>query len=216
MVSEDARVGSCVNLTFKTDKGVNRVQRQHDLDWLRVIAFGLLIYFHTAIAFLPYSLPMMNNVESSVGMRMFVAFLQEFRLGLLFMVSGSGVYFALKRRNRSEFFAERSTRLLLPLGFGIAVLVPPMVYMERLFNGQFDGSFLACLCANVGRWHVSSGQSILASLLVCRLSVPVLPHRLAAAELVAQRCGCTAANLLIPRGCSRRGDLCHDRAVISN
>ena len=39
--------------------------RRHDLDWLRVIAFGILIYFHTAVAFLPDGLPLTLNAQSS-------------------------------------------------------------------------------------------------------------------------------------------------------
>ena len=33
-------------------------------------------------------------------------------------------------------------RLLVPLVFGMVVLVPPQVYLERLYRGQFTGSFL--------------------------------------------------------------------------
>ena len=33
-------------------------QRRYDLDWLRVIAFIVLVYFHAAILFIPGGLPM--------------------------------------------------------------------------------------------------------------------------------------------------------------
>jgi hypothetical protein len=36
-------------------------------------------------------------------------------------------------------------RLLVPLVFGMVVLVPPQVYLERLYTGQFTGSFLQWL-----------------------------------------------------------------------
>ena len=29
------------------------IERRVDMDWLRVIAFGLLIFFHSAIIFIP-------------------------------------------------------------------------------------------------------------------------------------------------------------------
>ncbi|MEM9621036.1 MAG: acyltransferase [Pseudomonadota bacterium] len=117
-------------------------QRRADIDWLRVIAFGLLIYFHAAVVFLPQGIPMVINEQSSPLAQVFVAFLQEFRLGLLFLVSGMGVQFALRHRDMREFFTERAKRLLIPLVFGIFVLVPPMVYLEKLYIGDMPGSLL--------------------------------------------------------------------------
>lgn len=120
--------------------------RRYDLDWLRVIAFGVLIYFHAAVAFLPSGIPMTINAEPSLELTIAVAFLHQFRLALLFFVSGCGVYFALRSRDRRAFFKERSVKLLIPLGFGIVALVPLMVYLEKLYIGvSFDsyGHFYA-------------------------------------------------------------------------
>jgi len=117
--------------------------RRADLDWLRVIAFGLLIYFHAAVVFLPSGIPMIQNDVASPALQVVVAFLHQFRLALLFLISGVGVRFALKHRNTGAFLRDRSTRLLLPLAFGILVLVPPMVYLEKLFIGAYSGSYLS-------------------------------------------------------------------------
>jgi len=116
--------------------------RRHDLDWLRVIAFGILIYFHAGVAFLPTGIPQILNNEPSLIAGVLVSFFTQFRLALLFLVSGCGVYFALRKRDRSTFWRERSKRLLIPLIFGILFLVPPMVYLEKLYLGEFAGSFL--------------------------------------------------------------------------
>lgn len=118
-------------------------KRRAEFDWLRVIAFGLLIFFHAAVAFLPRGLPMIQNAESSTSLQLFVAFLHEFRLALLFMVSGFGVAFALRHRSGRQFFEDRAKRLIIPLLFGIVVVVPPMVYLEMRFLERFSGSFLA-------------------------------------------------------------------------
>jgi len=114
-----------------------------DLDWLRVIAFGLLIYFHAAVVFLPSGIPMIQSDESSPVLQVMVAFLHQFRLALLFLISGVGVRFALKHRDMRAFLRDRSIRLLLPLAFGILVLVPPMVYLEKRFLGTYSDSFLS-------------------------------------------------------------------------
>lgn len=117
--------------------------RRYDLDWLRVIAFTVLIYFHTAIIFIPGGLPMIQNDETSPVLLGFVEFSHLFRLSLLFLISGVGVFFARRRRTPREFVAERSRRLLIPLAVGLVLIVPPMVYVERVHLGQFDGSLAA-------------------------------------------------------------------------
>jgi hypothetical protein len=62
-------------------------------------------------------------------------FLSQWRMPLLFMISGAGVYFALGRRSGGAFLAERTKRILLPLIFGMFVIVPPQIYYERLTQG---------------------------------------------------------------------------------
>ena len=115
--------------------------RRHDFDWLRVLAFALLIYFHSAMPFIPNGIPLIDNDEYSLVLRVFVVFLHQFRLALLFFVSGIGAMFATRRRGTGAFVRERSRRLLLPLAFGIAVLVPPMVFLEKVHIGAYSGSF---------------------------------------------------------------------------
>jgi len=116
-------------------------ERRADLDWLRIIAFGLLIYFHAAIAFVPGGIPMIQNADSSPVLQVMVGFLHEFRLALLFLISGVGVSFALRHRNKAQFMRDRAVRLLVPLVFGILVIVPPMIFLEKRFIGEFSGSF---------------------------------------------------------------------------
>jgi len=64
---------------------------------------------------------------------------------LIFVVSGAAVMLALGARTPGSFVLDRLKRLLLPLVFGMIVLVPPQVYLERLYRGQFTGSFLQWL-----------------------------------------------------------------------
>jgi hypothetical protein len=62
----------------------------------------------------------------------FMAMLHAWRMPLLFLVSGAGTRFALGFWSKRKYFAERSKRLLLPLVFGILVLVPVQVYIEKI------------------------------------------------------------------------------------
>jgi glucan biosynthesis protein C len=64
---------------------------------------------------------------------------------LIFVVSGAAIGLALGQKTAGAFGRDRLRRLALPLVFGMLVLVPPQVYLERLQLGQFHGSFLAWL-----------------------------------------------------------------------
>jgi hypothetical protein len=109
--------------------------RRYDLDWLRVLAFGLLIFYHTGMFFVEWGWHIKNNIISE-PMEWPMLFVNQWRMPLLFMISGAAVYFALQRRSAGSFARERVQRILLPLAFGIFVIVPPQIYFERLTQGQ--------------------------------------------------------------------------------
>lgn len=115
--------------------------RRHDLDWLRVLAFALLIPYHTGMIFVGWGFHIMSQ-PSSPSLVFPMVFLNQWRMPLLFVISGVGVTFALSRRTPGQFAAERLRRLLLPLVFGMCVVVVPQVYYERLAHGATYTSLL--------------------------------------------------------------------------
>lgn len=114
--------------------------RRYDLDALRVIAFGLLIFYHVGMFFVPWWFHIKNNVVYE-GLVLPMLFLNQWRLPLLFVISGMGTYFALSKRSGKQFAWERIKRLFIPFLFGMLFIVPPQIYVERLDKGQFDGSY---------------------------------------------------------------------------
>ncbi len=114
--------------------------RRYDLDWLRVIAFALLIFYHVGMFFVPWSWHIKNN-ETSEWLTLPMWFLNQWRLPLLFVISGMGTYFSLQKRTGGQFMRERVIRLLIPFVFGMLFIIPPQVYIERLANSQFTGSY---------------------------------------------------------------------------
>jgi hypothetical protein len=101
-------------------------ERRHDIDWLRVIAIGLLLIYHIAIIFQPWALfigfirsdKFLENLWKPMTM------LNVWRIPFLFYVSGMGLYFAMRKRNLKELLLERTKRILLPLLFGVVAIVP--------------------------------------------------------------------------------------------
>ncbi|MEO0332675.1 MAG: acyltransferase family protein, partial [Bacteroidota bacterium] len=111
-------------------------ERRHDIDWLRVIAIGLLLIYHIAIIFQPWAM-FIGFIRSDELMEILwkpMTMLNVWRIPLLFYVSGMGVYFALRKRNWQHLLLERSKRILLPFVFGIIAIAPLHIL---IFQGYY-------------------------------------------------------------------------------
>ena len=116
--------------------------RRYDLDWLRVIVFGLLIFYHVGMFFVApdWEWHIKNNLTYE-WIKYPMKFLNQWRLPILFVISGMGTSYALAKRSGAQFAFERTKRLLVPLVFGMLVIVPPQVYIEKLSKGLIKGSY---------------------------------------------------------------------------
>jgi len=116
------------------------LSRVYYIDWLRVFAVLLLVPFHTAMIFVFWDFHL-KNPERSASLTDFNSFLDMWQMPLLLVLSGAGTWFALGHRNALGYVKERIQRLLIPLVFGMFVVIPPQVYVERISKGQFDGPY---------------------------------------------------------------------------
>ena len=107
------------------------------MDWLRVLVFGLLILYHVGMFFVPWGWHIKNN-EISLDLQWPMLFVNQWRLPILFVISGMGTYYAFGKRTAGQFAKERLIRLYIPLTIGMLFIVPPQVYIERIANGQFE------------------------------------------------------------------------------
>ena len=108
-----------------------KVERRHDIDWLRVIAIGLLLIYHIAIIFQPWAMfiGFIKSDESLVVLWQPMTMLNVWRIPLLFFVSGKGLYFAMRKRNWKQLLLERTKRILLPFVFGIIAITPLHMFL---------------------------------------------------------------------------------------
>ncbi|HEY9820971.1 MAG TPA: acyltransferase family protein [Candidatus Sericytochromatia bacterium] len=83
------------------------------MDWIRILAVLLLIYYHSAGIF-GYPGWQVNNAQRSAGMTQFMSFTSLWHMPLLFLVSGMGTAFALGFRTVEQYLKERVKRLLIP------------------------------------------------------------------------------------------------------
>ena len=113
--------------------------RRYDLDWLRLIAITILLFYHTGMWFNTWGWHV-KNTETSVAFNYWMVWFHYWRMPLLLFISGAGTYMALGKRRPRQFAAERFRRLFIPLVFGMLVVVPPQIYFERInqYHGYLD------------------------------------------------------------------------------
>jgi peptidoglycan/LPS O-acetylase OafA/YrhL len=122
--------------------------RYEFLDWLRVLAIFLLLFFHTGMLFVGWGWHL-QNAETIPGLQLPMDLAHRLRMPLLFVIAGAGMWFALKRRSGSAFIAERTWRLLVPAVIGMFLIVPPQVFLERVAHGQWTGGYLEFMTQRV-------------------------------------------------------------------
>jgi glucan biosynthesis protein C len=121
------------------------------MDWLRIAAFALLIVYHVAMVFAPWPWVIHTN-RAYPELIVPMALLTPWRLSLLFAVSG---YASRKLLDRSggaaDFARSRARRLLIPLAFGMAAIVPLEMWVRVIEKGYTRG-YLHFWTTDYWRW----------------------------------------------------------------
>jgi len=120
---------------------MNQTTRHDFLDWLRVMAIFVLIFFHTGMLFVGWGWHITND-ETIPALVWPMDLAHRLRMPLLFVIAGAGMWFALQRRSGKSFTGERTLRLLVPAIVGMFLIVPPQIYIERIAHGEWHGGYL--------------------------------------------------------------------------
>ncbi|MEZ0471087.1 acyltransferase family protein [Luteimonas salinilitoris] len=115
--------------------------RRHDIDALRVLAFALLILYHSGMFYVADWGWHVKSAYTADWLKWPMLAVNPWRMSLLFLISGLAVNFLLRGTGGAGFARDRLKRLLLPLAFGMAVVVPPQAYLQALSNGAFEGNY---------------------------------------------------------------------------
>ena len=118
-----------------------RIERHYGLDWLRFGAFTLLILYHIGMVFVPWDFHI--KTSHPIDWIKFPTLAPNpWRLVLLFVISGYATC-ALHSRlpDARSMMWSRSTLLLVPLLFGIAVIVPPQSWVQLKASHGYTRSF---------------------------------------------------------------------------
>jgi hypothetical protein len=114
--------------------------RRLDLDWIRIAAFGLLILYHVGMLYVSWNFHV-KSARRLPELEPLMLALNPWRLALLFLVSGAASRFMLVKVRPGAFAGQRSVRLLLPLAFGMLVIVAPQSYFEVVEKYGYSGTF---------------------------------------------------------------------------
>ncbi|HEY0661804.1 MAG TPA: acyltransferase [Lysobacter sp.] len=128
------------------------MNRRHDIDALRALAFALLILYHWCMLYVggegwDWHLKSSYTAE---WLQLPMLFINRWRMDLIFLVSGLSVSFLLRDTRVGRFVASRSWRLLLPLVFGCLVVVPIQPYAQGVANGAVEPGYLRFLADYFG------------------------------------------------------------------
>lgn len=123
------------------DVQANHLARRHDFDWLRVLVFGVLIFYHVGMLYVANWGFHFKSEYLSQPLEGLMLLVNQWRMPLLWVISGISIRFVLQKVSAFRFISARSLRLLLPLLFGILVIVPPQLFVEMTGKGELNISY---------------------------------------------------------------------------
>ena len=123
-------------MTLTTDN------RRYDLDWLRTLAFGLLILYHIGMYYVAdWGWHIKSDTTSTVLQNLMIL-TNQWRMSLLFFISAMALALAQRRSPTLKLFGLRTNRLLIPLLCGMFIVVVPQVYYEALSQQLIEPGFI--------------------------------------------------------------------------
>lgn len=60
---------------------------------------------------------------------------------LFFLISGMSAHYPLSKQTNGQYVSEKLKRLVVPLVFGMLVILPPQVYVYPVYHSSQSGRF---------------------------------------------------------------------------
>ncbi|SEA47649.1 acyltransferase family protein [Alkalimonas amylolytica] len=119
--------------------------RRYDLDWLRVLAFGLLMLYHLGMLYVGSWGYHYKSQYLSSSLEYLMLLSSPWRMFLIWFISGFALAAVLQKylgwKSCLLFGLKRTVVLLLPLLVGLWLIVPPQLYAEMVQNDGLELSY---------------------------------------------------------------------------
>jgi glucans biosynthesis protein C len=115
--------------------------RKNYIDNLRWLAILLLIPFHTAMIYNDFGENFYIRGPEIPVVSAFTIITYSWFMPLLFVLAGISAGLALQKRTSREFITERVYKLLVPLFYGILLIIPIQTYFAERFHNGYTGNY---------------------------------------------------------------------------
>lgn len=117
--------------------------RRHDIDWLRVLAFISLIFYHIGMFYVAdWGWHVKSQYQSEL-LKYPMLLVNPWRMSLIFFISGFALCMVEPKISAMRLLNIRLMRVLIPLVIGMYIIVPPQAYFEAVANFGFSGGYWA-------------------------------------------------------------------------
>ena len=108
-------------------------ERKHYLDNLRTLVILLLFPYHTFMIYNNWGETFYIHGQDLLAPSLFVGINWTWMMPAMFVIAGISSRYALRIRSLGEYAKERVSKLLIPLGFGLLLVIPVQSYFAGLF-----------------------------------------------------------------------------------
>ena len=115
--------------------------RRYDIDWLRTLAFILLIFYHIGQFYVTDWGWHVKSAYQSDFLKNIMLMVNQWRMPLIFLISGSALSLVEPKISNSYLLKIRFNRVFVPLVIGMYLIVPPQLYFELIQGSGFTGSY---------------------------------------------------------------------------
>lgn len=115
--------------------------RHYDVDWLRVLAFVTLIFYHIGMFYVADWGWHVKSQYQSTQIQSLMILVNQWRIPLIFFISGFALSMAEPKMSSLTLLRIRFIRLFIPLVIGMYVIVAPQAYYQAVQNSALSISF---------------------------------------------------------------------------
>ncbi len=140
---EETSIKSLLDTTEIRSKGTPH--RRHDIDWLRVIAFIFLIFYHIGMYYVADWQWHVKSPHQSVLLQSVMLIVNPWRMSLIFLVSGIALSLVEPKISWLQLLKIRFIRVFIPLLLGMYIIVPPQLYLELVSKEELTYGYFSFL-----------------------------------------------------------------------